>query len=113
MCVCACLCCVCVSAVHDGTLPFTGSVVSYKSSTTESSGMEGAEEDTISCKVEVGCSSSYRGGWNTGRQLQPSKDNTSQHAQLSARSPCVDVNVLIAAECWPSTVKTLVAAVNV
>jgi hypothetical protein len=56
------------AAAHDGTLPFTGSVVSYKSSTTESSGMDGAEEDTISCRVAgaaaaaAGGSSSSRGG---------------------------------------------------
>jgi hypothetical protein len=39
------------AAAHDGTLSFSAGAASYKSSTTESSGMEGTEEDTISCKA--------------------------------------------------------------
>ncbi|WIA28772.1 hypothetical protein OEZ86_011304 [Tetradesmus obliquus] len=40
------------SAVHDGAfLPFSAGAASYKSSETESSGMESTEEDTISCRA--------------------------------------------------------------
>ncbi|KAF8072718.1 MPS1 [Scenedesmus sp. PABB004] len=40
------------ASVHDGAyLPFAGSAPSYKSSTTESSAMGGAEEDTITCRA--------------------------------------------------------------
>jgi len=38
-----------VLAVHDGTMPFSSGAVSFKSSTTESSTMDGLEEATISC----------------------------------------------------------------
>jgi hypothetical protein len=37
--------------VHDGTMPFSSGAVSYKSSTTESSTIDGLEEATISCGV--------------------------------------------------------------
>jgi hypothetical protein len=40
------------SAVHEGAfLPFSAGAASYKSSETESSGMESTEEDTISCRA--------------------------------------------------------------
>lgn len=38
-------------AGHDGTMPFSSGAVSYKSSTTESSTIDGLEEATISCGV--------------------------------------------------------------
>jgi hypothetical protein len=38
--------------VHEGAfLPFSAAAASYKSSETESSGMESTEEDTISCRA--------------------------------------------------------------
>lgn len=40
-----------VLTVHDGTMPFSSGAVSYKSSTTEGSTMDGLEEATISCGV--------------------------------------------------------------
>jgi hypothetical protein len=43
-------CCL-LPAVHDGTMPFSSGAVSYKSSTTESSTIDGLEEATISCGV--------------------------------------------------------------
>jgi hypothetical protein len=40
------------AAVHEGAfLPFSAGAASYKSSETESSGMESTEEDTISCRA--------------------------------------------------------------
>lgn len=59
--------------VHDGTMPFSSGAVSYKSSTTESSTIDGLEEATISCGVTA-AGAAGSAGKGEQRSQQPPRD---------------------------------------